>query len=193
MYREKSFLNHQFPTVVALNDPPTSYEGVLRCEHGEVVKLAQKSIWPFTEYTQWNRFRLDLPNEHPLKPPVATWMTSISHPNIVPNLPGAVCVSILGDGWRPDLKLISVVNALHYLLSDPNPQSVFDHPNCLKAASVCRAHRFPKTLKRRGAKANDTVRFNVVPVPRPIQVPPLPQTDLVRFKIARVERRRASR
>jgi hypothetical protein len=36
LYKEKTFTNHQFPTVTALNDPPTQYEGMLRCEKGEV-------------------------------------------------------------------------------------------------------------------------------------------------------------
>ncbi|MEM4251241.1 MAG: hypothetical protein QW828_05370, partial [Candidatus Bathyarchaeia archaeon] len=61
LYREKDFLNHQFPMVTAVNDPPTIFEGMLRCEKGEVKQLAEQRIWPFTEYVQWQRFRLELP------------------------------------------------------------------------------------------------------------------------------------
>lgn len=144
LLKEKSLLNHQFPTVTALNDPPTQFEGLIRCEKGEVKKLSEKGVWPFTEYTNWHRFKLDLPPEYPLKPPVATWLTEISHPNIVPKITNAVCVSILGEKWDPQLKLISVINALHYLLTDPNPQNVFDHPNALKSSQRLPVIRIPQ-------------------------------------------------
>ncbi len=183
VYKEKNLLNHQFPTVTALNDPPTQFEGLIRCEKGEVKKLAEKGVWPFVEYANWNKFRLDLPPEYPLKPPIATWLTDISHPNIVPNIQNAVCVSILGEKWDPRLKLISVVNSLHYLLTDPNPQSVFDHPKALKAANVCRSYGFPKMTKVTQKKQeDDTMRFNVVPVPR-IQTSPTGPGDIIRFNI----------
>ena len=183
LYKEKSLLNHQFPTITAINDPPTQFEGLIRCEKGEVKKLAEKGVWPFTEYVSWNRFRLDLPPEYPLKPPIATWLTDISHPNIVPNITNAVCVSVLGEKWDPRLKLISVVNALHYLLTDPNPQSVFDNPRALKAANVCRQHGFPRMTKNRvkEEEPGDIVHFNIVPIPR-LSTAPQPG-DVVTFKI----------
>jgi hypothetical protein len=190
LYKEKNFLNHQFPTVMALNDPPTAYEGMLRCEKGEVMALAEKKIWPFTDYVDWNRFRLELPDEYPLKPPRALWLSDIAHPNIVPKVMNAVCVSVLGENWRPDLKLVSVVNALYYLLSDPNPDNVFDHPNCLKAASVCRSYGFPKTVKHKTAhQQNDILRFNIVPIPRTATREPAPPGDVIRFRIPERERK----
>lgn len=184
LLKEKSLLNHQFPTVTAINDPPTQFEGLLRCEKGEVKKLSEKGVWPFTEYTDWHRFRLDIPNEYPLKPPVATWLTEISHPNIVTKIPNAVCVSVLGEKWDPRLKLISVVNALHYLLTDPNPKNVFDHPSALKAAEVCRSYGFPKMANQGPKKedAGDIVHFNIVPVPRFATTPAF-AGDLLRFNI----------
>lgn len=190
LYKEKNFTNHQFPTVMALNDPPTEYEGMLRCEKGDVKTLAEKNIWPFTEYADWNRFRLELSEEYPLKPPRAMWLSEISHPNIVPKVMNAVCVSILGENWRPDLKLVSVVNALYYLLSDPNPDNVFDHPNCLKAATVCRSHGFPKMVKpKRSTQQEDIVRFNIVPIPRTPRREPAPPGDVMRFRIPERERK----
>jgi hypothetical protein len=190
LYKEKNFTNHQFPTVTALDDPPTTYEGMLRCEKGEVKNLAEKRIWPFTEYADWNRFRLELPDEYPLKPPVATWLSDIAHPNIVPKITNAVCVSILGENWRPDLKLVSVVNALYYLLSDPNPDNVFDHPNCLKAASICRSYGFPKMSKRKAtAQQGDLLRFTIVPVPQAPRRPTTPPQDIIHFRIPERERK----
>jgi hypothetical protein len=192
LLKEKGLLNHQFPTVTAINDPPTQFEGLIRCEKGEVMKLSEKGVWPFTDYTKWHRFRLDIPPEYPLKPPVATWLTEISHPNIVPKVPNAVCVSILGEKWDPRLKLVSVVNALHYLLTDPNPQSVFDNPRALKAADVCRSYGFPKMTKAKptNQRANDIVRFNVVPVPELAKSSGT--DDIVRFNIPGRVRRASS-
>ena len=191
LLKEKSLLNHQFPTVAAINDPPTQFEGLIRCEKGEVKKLSEKGVWPFTDYTNWQRFRLDIPPEYPLKPPIATWLTDIAHPNIVPKVPNAVCVSILGEKWDPRLKLISVVNALHYLLTDPNPQNVFDHPDSLKAATVCRSYGFPRMANTKAKKdvVDDIVRFNVVPIPRTAALTSPPAGDIVRFNLPDREHR----
>jgi hypothetical protein len=124
---------------------------------------------------------------------MATWLTDISHPNIVPNIPNAVCVSILGEKWDPRLKLISVVNALHYLLTDPNPQSVFDHPRALKAANVCRSYGFPKMAKSKTEKSDtgdneDVMRFSIVPIPR-LAIAQSRPGDIVRFSIPGREHR----
>jgi hypothetical protein len=179
LYKEKKVVNHQFPMVATLNDPPSIYEGFIRCEKGEVKKLAEEKIWPFTEYVNWHKFRLELPNEYPVKPPIATWLTEISHPNIVPNIPGAVCVSILGENWKPSLRLVSIINALYYLLSDPNPTNVFDHPNCLKAAEACRKYGFPKMGEK---KIKETV-FNVIPIPETCLTRASKQDEILRFRI----------
>jgi ubiquitin-protein ligase len=166
LYEEKTFVNHQFPMVTSLADPPNVYEGLIRCEKGEVMDLAEKKIWPFTEYINWHRFRLELLNEYPVKPPVVTWLTDISHPNIVPNISGAVCVSVLGEAWRPDLKIVSVINSLYYLLSAPNPDNVFDHPKCIEAAKVCRDYGFPnRGTQKKPREEEDIMRFNIIPVP----------------------------
>ncbi len=171
LYKEKSFLNHQFPTITALNDPPTVYEGMIRCEKGKVKSLAQEKIWPFTEYVSWQRFRLELPREYPLKPPIVIWMTDISHPNIVTNIPGAVCNSLLGEDWKPNLRLVSVVNALYFLLSDPNPNNVFDHKSCLKAAEICRKYNFPLRKVQKDNKGNQGIaHFNILPIPKPSEI-----------------------
>ncbi len=191
LYEERRFVNHQFPMVTPLADPPTLYEGLLRCEKGRVKDLAEKKIWPFTEYVNWHRFRLELLNEYPLKPPAVTWLTEVSHPNIVPNIPGAVCVSVLGEAWRPDLKLISVINSLYYLLSDPNPDNVFDHPKCIEAAKVCRSHGFPdRGMRKKTPEPEDIMRFNIIPIPGSAAASP---DTLLTFRIPGRMRQEATR
>jgi hypothetical protein len=154
LVEEREYVKNQFPMVAARNDPPTIYEGMIKCEEGPVVELAGKGVWPFTEYVKFHLFKMDLPSEYPLKPPLVTWLTDIDHPNIVPRVPGAVCVSTLGESWNPNLRLSAVVNSLIFLLTDPNPYSVYRDERCLKAAEICRKYGFPK-------RRNDIDRKNI--------------------------------
>jgi hypothetical protein len=178
---ERSFIQRQFPLVSPVNDPPTCYEGMLRCEEGPVKELAEKKIWPFTEYVTWHRFRMELPADYPINPPQVTWLTEISHPNIVPNIPGAVCVSVIGKGWNPNLRLTAVINSLSYLLVDPNPDNVFNHPSCLKAAQICKKYGFPLKGKKPKTEAGDIMHFRVVNQNRAEGL--TPNGDIVTFNI----------
>ena len=92
-------------------------------------------------------------------------------------------IEVLGETWRPDLKLVSVINALHYLLSDPNPDSVFDHPECLKVAKICKKHGFP-LYKENKEEPEEISKFNIVPVPNTSQDSNNKKAnDIIRFKI----------
>ncbi len=144
LIREYQYLREQFP-LVRMKDLLT-YEGRLRCERGKVKELADRGVWPFTEYVEWQEFRMVLSYLHPFKPPSVTWLTDISHPNIIPKKKGKVCVSILGKKWLPNTKLAAVINSLHFLLLDPNPYSAYPNKRCKKVAKICRMFGFP--LKR---------------------------------------------
>jgi hypothetical protein len=153
---EYSFLRHQFPLVTMKN--LTTYEGMVRCEGGPVKELAEDGVWPFEQYVEWQKFRIKLAYLHPYKPPKVTWLTDIDHPNIIPKRSGKVCVSLLGKGWLPETKLAAVVNALYFLLFDPNPYSHYPNRRCKKAADVCKQYGFPR--KRGGilAKHENTLK-----------------------------------
>ena len=150
---EYRYLREQFP-LVRMVDLMT-YIGKLRCERGPVKDLADRGIWPFTEYVQWHEFKMVLSFLHPYKPPTVTWLTDISHPNIIPAKKGKVCVSILGKKWLPNTKLAAVVNALFFLLSDPNPYSAYPNKRCKEVAKICRMFGFP--MKRTQAPAGSQV------------------------------------
>lgn len=146
---ENAFLKTQFPLVGRLRS--TVWQGMLRCEKGPVKDLADKNTWPFTEYTKWHTFRMEVPPEYPYKYPIVTWLTPIPHPNIIPNIPGKVCVNILGKGWNPQITLPAVVNALYFLLTDPNPLDTFNPEAegpvaqaCVLAATMCAKYNFPR-------------------------------------------------
>lgn len=138
---EYIYLREQFP-LIRMVDLMT-YIGRLRCERGPVKDLADRGIWPFTEYVKWHEFRMVLSYLHPFKPPTVTWLTDITHPNIIPAKKGKVCVSILGKKWLPNTKLAAVVNALYFLLSDPNPYSAYPNKRCQEVAKICRMFGFP--------------------------------------------------
>ena len=200
LLKERDIIKREFPTVTPLNDPPTIYEGMLRCEKGPVKELADKGIWPFTEYVKWHRFRLELPKEFPYEKPIVTWLTDISHPNIVPNIRGAVCISILGKAWSPNTTIVSVINSLYFLLTDPNPWDVYKHPTCLKSGEALREHGFPKTKKmeekqKEGIQYHDVVRFTVMPT-IPQEIPTKPKisepSDIVRFTFPKRKKKKVA-
>ena len=145
LIREFRYIRTQFPLVKMVD--LMTYTGRLRCERGHVKELADKGIWPFTEYVKWHEFKMVLSYLHPYKPPTVTWLTDINHPNIVPHKKGKVCVSILGKKWLPNTKLAAVINALHFLLADPNPYSAYPTKKCREVAKICRMYGFP--LKRK--------------------------------------------
>jgi hypothetical protein len=151
---EYTYLREQFP-LVRMVDLMT-YIGRLRCERGPVKDLADRGIWPFTEYVKWHEFKMVLSYSHPFKPPSVTWLTDIPHPNIIPAKKGKVCVSILGKKWLPNTKLAAVVNALYFLLSDPNPYSAYPNKRCQEVAKICRMFGFP--MKRTQAPPGPQVR-----------------------------------
>jgi len=138
---EYVYLREQFPLVQMVD--LMTYTGRLRCERGPVKDLADRGIWPFTEYVKWHEFKMVLSYLHPYKPPTVTWLTDISHPNIIPAKKGKVCVSILGKKWLPNTKLAAVVNALYFLLSDPNPYSAYPNKRCQEVARICTMFGFP--------------------------------------------------
>lgn len=150
LLEEYRYIRQQFP-LVKMEDLLT-YKGRLRCERGYVKELADKGVWPFTEYVRWHEFKMVLSYLHPYKPPTVTWLTDISHPNIIPKKKGKVCVSLLGKKWLPNTKLAAVINALYFLLSDPNPYSAYPNKRCKEVAKICRMFGFP--LKRKQVTQN---------------------------------------
>ena len=61
---------------------------------------------------------IEVPREYPFKPPKVKWKTATWHPNIYRE---QVCIGILGKDWTPVQSLVDLVEALRFLLSNPNP------------------------------------------------------------------------
>nr|XP_043634466.1 SUMO-conjugating enzyme SCE1-like isoform X2 [Erigeron canadensis] len=67
-------------------------------------------------------------NNYPSIPPVCKFPPGFFHPNIYSC--GKVCLSILGDGWRPAITVKQILVGLQDLLDTPNPASPAQHESC---------------------------------------------------------------
>ena len=67
------------------------------------------------------KFELELylPENFPLDPPKARFLTKIYHPNI--DKLGRICLDTLKDKWSPAIFLHSLLTSIRSLLSSPNP------------------------------------------------------------------------
>ena len=90
---------------------------------------------PDTPYAD-GRFSLEIhvPSSYPMTPPSIKFRTPICHPNVHWRT-GEVCVDILKTAWSPAWGLVSALQAIQALLSDPEPDSPLncDAGNLLRA------------------------------------------------------------
>lgn len=86
----------------------------------------------------------DVPQEYPLKPPRAKFVTKVFHPNISSQT-GAICLDILKDKWTPVYSLLSILISLQQLLDSPNASD----PQDAEVAKMYNEHAssFLKTAK----------------------------------------------
>ena len=63
-------------------------------------------------------FKVEVPREFPFKPPKYIFEHKLWHPKI-DQTKGNVCEYTLYDGWRPYVKIETVLLSIHYLLADP--------------------------------------------------------------------------
>ena len=63
--------------------------------------------------------QLEVPDNYPLHPPKATFITKVFHPNVHFKT-GEICLDILKTAWTPAWTLQSVCRAIIALLEDPD-------------------------------------------------------------------------
>jgi peroxin-4 len=80
---------------------------------------------------------LTIPQDYPLVPPKATFVTKVFHPNVEFSS-GDVCLDILKKRWSPVWTLSSVCRAVLNLLAEPESDSPFncDAGNLLRAGDM---------------------------------------------------------
>mmetsp|Transcript_30202 Transcript_30202/g.56406 ORF Transcript_30202/g.56406 Transcript_30202/m.56406 type:complete len:182 (-) Transcript_30202:310-855(-) len=100
----------------------------------------QDGYWKGAEF----RFRYQVPEAYPYKPPKIKCLDKIYHPNI--NYEGNVCLNILRKDWKPVLDTQNVIHGLIYLFLEPEPTDPLNE----EAAKVMRDNksRFAQNVKK---------------------------------------------
>ena len=80
---------------------------------------------PGKKGTDWEggvfKVHLYFPEGYPANPPMCKFQPVIFHPNVFSD--GTICLSIIGDGWRPSITVKDIVLGIQELLDTPNPLS----------------------------------------------------------------------
>ena len=101
-----------------MNQQKTEYTVTM---HGPGLQKAGTSTLQRTDH----KFRISLHRNYPYAGSLeVTWLTPIFHPNIRPT-DGKVCIVLLTD-WAPSQTILSVVQSVEHILSNPNPASPLD-------------------------------------------------------------------
>lgn len=92
---------------------------------------------------KWDhRFTMRISEDYPYEKPVVRWQTEIFHPNIMmPADGGYVCTRLL-DTWDFQSNLLSFIQAVESLLSNPNPRSPYGSESCMDAAHYFIDHNY---------------------------------------------------
>lgn len=117
-----------------------AYRSRILKEAQEASKLNDKSIFLFmndTSIASWKAYMIgpdDSPykdgifelsinlGNYPMQPPKVFLLTKIFHPNIHFQT-GEICLEVFKENWTPSWTLESIIRAILFLLSNPNPDS----------------------------------------------------------------------
>ena len=58
---------------------------------------------------------------YPTNPPKCVFTPPLFHPNVYPS--GAVCLSIVGEAWKPAISIKQILLGIQQLFDTPNPKS----------------------------------------------------------------------
>ena len=86
------------------------------------ILIFQVEVIPPTGIYTGKKFLIEfkIPEDFPFERPIVKCLTQVWHPNIDPT--GAICLSLLKEGYNPTLSLTFLVIGLQYLFSSPNPE-----------------------------------------------------------------------
>ncbi|KAG9122510.1 hypothetical protein FRC07_001069 [Ceratobasidium sp. 392] len=70
------------------------------------------------------KYKVELPDEYPFKPPVVTFSTKIYHPGI--NEEGHICLPMLRDEWKPAVSMSTVLTTISEKVNNPSPDDPYE-------------------------------------------------------------------
>ncbi|CAL5030443.1 unnamed protein product [Urochloa decumbens] len=92
---------------------------------GTVNLMVWKCIIPGKEGTDWDGgyfpVTLHFTENYPSNPPTCKFPARFFHVNVFDS--GEVCLSILGDAWKPSITMRQILIGIQDLLDNPNPAS----------------------------------------------------------------------
>ncbi|CAN6240601.1 unnamed protein product [Urochloa humidicola] len=92
---------------------------------GSVNLMVWNCIVPGKEGTDWEGgyfpLTLTFDENYPTSPPACKFPAGFFHVNVYNT--GAVCLSILGGGWKPSITVRQILIGIQDLLDNPNPAS----------------------------------------------------------------------
>lgn len=114
-----------------LTNPPPGISGSPKPDNSRYFDIAIEG--PQGTPYEGGIFQLELflPENYPLEPPKARFLTKIYHPNI--DKLGRICLDVLKlnpsdskGGWTPALSISTTLLSIQSLLCDPNPEDPLD-------------------------------------------------------------------
>jgi len=70
------------------------------------------------------KYKVELQDEYPFKPPVITFSTKIYHPGI--NEEGHICLPVLRDEWKPGMSMSTVLATISNKVNNPSPDDPYE-------------------------------------------------------------------
>ncbi|CAM0903223.1 unnamed protein product [Alopecurus aequalis] len=96
---------------------------------GSVNLMIWQCVIPGKQGTDWEGgyfpLTLQFDDNYPTTPPVCKFPAGFFHVNVYDS--GLVCLSILGDAWKPSITVKQVLIGIQELFDDPNPNSAAQH------------------------------------------------------------------
>ncbi|KAL6652186.1 hypothetical protein ACP70R_011111 [Stipagrostis hirtigluma subsp. patula] len=96
---------------------------------GSANLMVWKCVIPGKEGTDWEGgyfpLTLTFSEDYPSRPPTCKFPEGFFHVNVFNN--GVVCLSILGNGWKPSITVRQILIGIQDLLDNPNPASSAQH------------------------------------------------------------------
>ncbi|CAL5069537.1 unnamed protein product [Urochloa decumbens] len=102
---------------------------VLNFVQQNTTSSSNKTLWHLKEtdliYTDWEGgyfpVTLHFTENYPSNPPTCKFPARFFHVNVFDS--GEVCLSILGDAWKPSITMRQILIGIQDLLNNPNPAS----------------------------------------------------------------------